>query len=81
MRWVFSALLLLAAPAAQDRPFPDYETFAAQVKKHLATDEERQSGYTFLERRVQQKLDAAWRAMEESIKVFEIYPGLPGEDR
>src|SRR2546422_5740613 len=81
MRPMFLVLLLFAAPDPQDRPLPDYETFAAQVKKHLATDEERQSGYMFTERRVQQKLDAAGRAMEESIKVFEIYPGLPGEDR
>jgi hypothetical protein len=81
VRSVLFALFLLAAPTAQDRPLPDYETFATQVKRHLATDEERQSGYTFVERRVQQKLDASGRTTEESIKVFEIYPGLPGEDR
>jgi hypothetical protein len=89
MRSVLFALLILAAPAAQDRPhpapqerpLPDFETFAEQVKKHLATDEERQSGYTFVERRVQQKLDGAGRSTEESIKVFEVYPGLPGQDR
>jgi hypothetical protein len=74
-------VLFLAAPAAQDRPLPDYETFAAQVKTHLATDEERQSGYMFIERRTQQKLDASGRPKDESVKVFEVYPGLPGEDR
>jgi hypothetical protein len=35
---------MLAMPAAQERPLPDFATFAAQVKKKLATDEERQSG-------------------------------------
>ena len=83
MRPIAFALLVLflAAPAAQDRPLPDYETFAAQVKTHLATDEERQSGYVFLERRTEQKLDGSGRAKDESVKVFEVYPGLPGEDR
>src|SRR5262249_29707546 len=80
--WV--ALLVLGSSAdtpAQDRSLPDYESFAAQVKKHLATDEERQSGYMFTERRTEQKLDGAGRVRDESVKVFEVYPGLPGEDR
>jgi hypothetical protein len=81
MREVFLAMVLFGAVAAQDRPLPDYETFAAQVRAHLARDEERQSGYTFLERRIEQKLDAAGRSKDEAVKVFEVYPGLPGEDR
>jgi hypothetical protein len=75
------AVLVLATPAAQDRPLPDFDAFAAQVKIHLATDEERQSGYTFIQRRTEQKLDGAGRTKDESVKVFEVYPGLPGEDR
>jgi hypothetical protein len=74
-------VLFLATPAAQDRPLPDYETFAAQVKTRLATDEERQSGYMFIERRTEQKLDGSGRPRDESVRVFEVYPGLPGEDR
>jgi hypothetical protein len=78
---LFLALALIATLLPQDRPLPDYEIFAAQVKRHLATDEERQSGYMFLERRVEQKLDASGRLKDEGVKVFEVYPGLPGEDR
>jgi hypothetical protein len=74
-------LLLIATPAAQDPALPDYETFAAQVKLHLAADEERQSGFMFTERRVEQKLDASGRLKGEEVKVFEVYPGLPGEHR
>ena len=81
MRCSILVLLLLAAPTAQERPLPDYGTFAAQVKKHLATDEERQSGYMFVERRIEQKIDSSGRTTSESVKVFEVYPGLPGEDR
>jgi len=81
MRLLCLVLLLLATAGAQERPLPDYDTFAAQVRKHLATDEERQSGYMFLERRTEQKVDGSGRPTSESVKVFEVYPGLPGENR
>ena len=82
-RLIVLALLipLLPSPAAQERPLPDFDAFAAQVKLHLATDEERQSGYMFVERRTDQRLDSSGRTLHESVKVFEVYPGLPGEDR
>jgi hypothetical protein len=83
VRPIVLALLVvsLTMPAAQERPLPDYDAFVAQVRKHLATDEERQSGYMFVERRTEQKLDAAGRPTNDSVKVFEVYPGLPGEGR
>jgi hypothetical protein len=84
VRPIALALLVLfpAIPATtQNRPLPDYDIFAAQVKAHLATDEERQSGYMFVERRSEQKLDGSGRTKDESVKVFEVYPGLPGENR
>ena len=81
MRALVLAVLLVVAPLAQERPLPDFNTFAAEVKKHLATDEERQSGYVFNERRVEQKVNVAGRVTDESVKVYEVYPGLPGEDR
>jgi hypothetical protein len=81
VRPLIVAFFLLAAAGAQERPLPDFDTFAAEVKKHLATDEERQSGYVFNERRVEQKVDGTGRVTSESVKVFEVYPGLPGEDR
>ncbi len=81
MKIAILALVVLSTPAAQDRPLPDYASFAAQVKTHLATDEERQSGYMFMERRTEQKVNAKGRTTDESVKVFEVYPGLPGEDR
>src|SRR5919197_5118491 len=81
MRAVLAVLIVLAARTLQERPLPNFNTFAAEVKKHLATDEERQSGYVFNERRREQKLNAAGRVTDESVKVYEVYPGLPGEDR
>lgn len=74
-------LIVVAAVSAQEAPLPNFDTFAAEVKKHLATDEERQSGYMFIERRTEQKIDGSGRTTSESVKVFEVYPGLPGEER
>jgi hypothetical protein len=62
MRALVLAVLLVVAPAAQERPLPDFDTFAAEVKKQLATDEGRQSGYVFNERRVEAGRDAELRA-------------------
>jgi hypothetical protein len=81
MRLLIVALFAVAATSAQERPLPDFDTFAAQVRKRLATDEERQSGYMFEERRTEQKVDGSNRVTSESVKVFEVYPGLPGEER
>jgi hypothetical protein len=85
MRPLVIALLftaaVTAAPLAQERPLPDFNAFAAQVKEHLSTDEERQRSYTYNERRTEQKVDSSGRPTSESIKVYEVYPGLPGEER
>jgi len=72
---------LLATPAAQDRPLPDFNTFAAQVRTHLETDEERQAGYMYIERRTEQTLDGSGKVKDQKVSVFEVYPGLPGQDR
>ena len=81
MRALALLFACLATLAAQDRPLPDYDSFAAEVKKHLATDEERQSGYMFVERRSEQHVNGSGQPTSDSVKVFEVYPGLPGEER
>jgi hypothetical protein len=74
-------VVLLGTVSAQDRPLPDRDTLIAEVKSRLAPDESRQRGYMFLERRTEQKVDASGRTTEESVRVFEVYPGLPGQER
>ncbi len=81
MRVAIVALLLVALPRAQERPLPDFTLFSAQVKARLATDEALQSSYTFVERRTEQKINADGRVTDESRQLFEVYPGLAGEDR
>jgi hypothetical protein len=75
-------LCLVALPGqGQERPLPDQTAFLQEVRKRLETDQERQSGYMYVETRREQKLDKSGRATSESVKVFESYPGLPGEER
>jgi hypothetical protein len=75
-------LLSVASPAsAQDRPLPDRDAFLAEARKHLETDQTRQSSYTYVETRREQSLDKDGRPTKESVKIVESYPGLPGEGR
>jgi hypothetical protein len=78
-----AAVVCVAAtsPHAQERPLPDPQPFLQEVRKHLDTDDERQSAYMYVETRREQQLDKAGRPTGETLKVFESYPGLPGERR
>jgi hypothetical protein len=74
-------LSLGALTAAQDRPLPDQESFLREVRRHLQTDQTLQSSYSYVERRRELKLDKQGRRTVGSEKVFESYPGFPGEER
>lgn len=69
------------AAVAQERPLPDSKAFLEEVRKRLQTNEELQSGYTYVETRRELKLDKNGRSTKETVKVLESYPGLPGEER
>ena len=77
----FALVIAGATLAAQDRPLPDQESFLKETRKHLQTDSALQSSYVYTETRREQKLDKQGRISDESVKVFESYPGLPGEAR
>ena len=66
---------------AQNRPLPDQESFLIETRKHLQTDSTLQGSYVYVETRRELKLDKGGRTREESVKVVESYPGLPGEER
>jgi hypothetical protein len=70
-----------ATVEAQDRPLPDQESFLQETRKHLQTDSTLQSSYVYIETRRELKLDKRGRTSEGSVRVFESYPGLPGEAR
>jgi len=80
---VIAALVLAvgAAPGTQERPLPDQAAFLAETRKHLQTDSSLQSSYVYVEQRRELKLGKDGRTTEESVKVLESYPGLPGEPR
>jgi hypothetical protein len=75
------ACLLATSSAAQMRPLPDPQPFLQEVRKRLQSDDERQSGYMYVESRRDMKLDKSGRATAETVTVAESYPGLPGEPR
>ena len=84
--WGLAAWLVLVGghpagqTAAQDRPLPDLQSFLAQARARLQTDNERQRSYIYVERQSERKLDGSGRTRSESVKVVESYPPLPGED-
>lgn len=80
-RTVAVALLSVTAPVAQERPLPDQDRFLKEARTRLQTDSSLQSSYIYVETRREQKLDGGGRVKQESVKVYESYPGLPGEDR
>jgi hypothetical protein len=66
---------------AQQRPLPDQDTFLEETRKHLRRDSSVQRNYMYVETRREEKLDKNGRIQERSVKVYESYPGLPGEPR
>ena len=78
---VLGFLVAVQVLGAQSRPLPEQESFIRETRKHLQTDSALQSSYVYVETRRELKLDKSGRTREESVKVFESYPGLPGEAR
>jgi len=79
---LFLALLFnLPHPTAQERPLPDKDAFLAETRRHLQLDSTLQRSYVYEETRKQLTVDKDGQTRETSVKVYESYPGLPGEDR
>ena len=74
--WLITTLV-----AAQDRPLPDQDAFLQETRTHLQTDATLQSSYVYVETRRERKQDGEGRVKEERVRVYESYPGLPGEER
>jgi len=74
-------LMHAATSAAQDRPLPEIEPFINEVRERLQIDRTLQTNYTYVETRRELTLDKKGRATGVSEKVFESYPGFPGEPR
>ena len=84
MRSGLLVMLILMHPTAneaQDRPLPELEQFLREVRERLQPDSTLQNNYTYVETRRELKLDKHGRTTSVSEKVFENYPGFPGEPR
>jgi len=83
-RWAVAlglSALLVSVPEAQDRPLPNQEAFLKETRKHLQRDSSVQRNYMYVETRRELKLDKDGGVEEQSVKVLESYPGLPGQPR
>ena len=83
-RWAVAlglSVLLVSVPEAQDRPLPNQEAFLKETRKHLQRDSSVQRNYMYVETRRELKLDKDGGVEEQSVKVLESYPGLPGQPR
>jgi hypothetical protein len=74
-------LMHAATSAAQHRPLPEIEPFIKEVRERLQIDRTLQTSYAYVETRRELTLDKKGRATGVSEKVFESYPGFPGEPR
>lgn len=80
------ALSLLAAwvavsPSAHERPLPDEVAFKREVRARLQINDFRQRDYAYTATQRSLNVDGKGHVKSERVKVFESYPGLPGEDR
>jgi hypothetical protein len=68
--------VLLAAPTLQSQspPLPDQESFFAEVRKRLASNDLIQSRFTFRERSTDLKLNPFGRMGTDGVLVYEVYP-------
>lgn len=74
------ALLVIAAvPRAQSPPLPDQDTFFAEVRKRLASNDRLMSRFSYRERSTELKLNPFGHMGTGPERVFEVYPH-PAED-
>jgi hypothetical protein len=74
------ALVVLLAPvAAQNAPLPDRDSFLAEARKRLASNELLQSRYSYRERVTEVRFNPFGAIGTGPIEVYEVYPVVPGQ--
>jgi hypothetical protein len=74
------ALVVVLAPvAAQNAPLPDRDSFLAQARKKLASNELLQSRYRYRERVSELRFNPFGAIGTGPIDVYEVYPVVPGQ--
>jgi hypothetical protein len=64
---------------AENRPLPDLETFAAEVRQRLLGDRVLQSQYMYIEHREELNVSKLGKVSTGPVKVYEVYPSVePG---
>jgi hypothetical protein len=75
------ALVAAVTVTGQERPLPDQDAFLQEARARLQTDYSLQQGYAYVETRRERKLDGDGQVTDETVRVIESYPALPGEER
>jgi hypothetical protein len=70
---------MLGYPSAQSAPLPDRESFLAEARKRLASNELLQSRYSYTERVTQVQFNPFGTIGTGPIEVYEVYPVVPGQ--
>ena len=81
-RVLFAALAIagaLSRVGGQDAPLPDRETFLAEARKRLASNELLQSRYSFKERVTDVRFNPFGAIGTGPIEVYEVYPVVAGQ--
>jgi hypothetical protein len=80
--WISVGWILAASyvDGRQSPALPDRDTFIAQVRTRLRTDEELQSQYTYLENRQEIRVGRFGHVGIADVRLFEVYPSTePGQ--
>lgn len=68
----------VAAQSGPGTPLPDRDRFIGEVRRHLQSDEDLQSQYTYLERRQDVRVSKLGKIRIGDIRLFEVYPSNGG---
>lgn len=72
--------VMLGATAGPPGTLPDRDTFIAEVRARLRTDEELQNQYTYVEKRQRIRISKLGQVELGDTRLFEVYPGSgPGQ--
>jgi hypothetical protein len=80
---VWAGMFAAGVPAEEpsaSAPLPEIRPFLKEVRRHLRSDEELLSQYTFTEKLTEHRLDSKGQVTKTKLEVYEVYPSFePGE--
>jgi hypothetical protein len=74
---MLQACLLLLTLTIQNvsKPLPDFQSFMAEARKKMRTDNQVLSQYTYTEKRTSTQVDSKGKTTKTTVDTFEVFPG------